>query len=330
MNVAVTGVGALIGQGIIKSLQGTEYNVIGVNSEELGAGLYATKRSYLGFYANDKKFISRIAEICRAEECSILFPGLDAELIPLSNHIDFLKTNGTCPIVSRPEVIEICNDKLKTCMFLRENGFPFLRTYNLRSYSFELDYPVVLKPKKGGSGSIGVFVIENEKQFNFFRETLDIDNYVVQEYVEGEEYTCGTITFGGKCIGVIVMKRQLRGGDTYKAFVVRNSALEDFVSKVVLALNPFGACNIQLRTRNRIPYVFEINARCSGTTAARALAGFNEPKIICDFISKGIDNPTFTIKEIAVLRYWKELAVSYDQIREMKSSHFAVNPGANL
>jgi len=330
MNVAVTGVGGLIGQSIIKSLQGTDYNAIGVNSEELGAGLYATERSYLGFYANDKEFIRRTAEICRAERCSILFPGLDAELIPLSDHIHFLKTNGICPIVSRPEVIEICNDKLQTCIFLRNHGFPFLHTYDLRSYASELDFPVVLKPKKGGSGSIGVFVIENERQFNFFRETLDIDNYVIQEYVEGEEYTCGTITLAGKCIGVIVMKRQLRGGDTYKAFVVRNSALENFVSKIVLALKPFGACNIQLRIKNGVPYVFEINARCSGTTAARTLAGFNEPKIICDFISKGIDNPTFTIKEIAVLRYWKELAVSYDQIREMKSSHFGVNHSAKL
>ena len=43
MNVAVTAVGGVIEQGIIKALQNTEYSVVGINSEVLGAGLYATK-----------------------------------------------------------------------------------------------------------------------------------------------------------------------------------------------------------------------------------------------------------------------------------------------
>jgi hypothetical protein len=47
MSVAVTAVGGVIGQGIIKALQNTEYSVVGINSEVLGAGLYATKKSYI-------------------------------------------------------------------------------------------------------------------------------------------------------------------------------------------------------------------------------------------------------------------------------------------
>ena len=60
MNVAVTGVGGGVGQSIIKALQNTVYNVIGIDGEVLGTGLYTTKKSYLGFYANHPKFIDRI------------------------------------------------------------------------------------------------------------------------------------------------------------------------------------------------------------------------------------------------------------------------------
>ena len=74
---------------------------------------------------------------------------------------------------------------------------------------------------------------------------------------------------------------------------------------------------MQLRLKDGKPYVFEINARCSGTTAARTLSGFNEPKMIADYLLKGIE-PTFAIKEQTILRYWKELVVENDEVSELK------------
>ena len=251
-------------------------------------------------------------------------------MIPLSNNIRKLKTNGILPIVSDPEVITICDDKLKTYEFLKSNNFPYPKTYRLKDYSFELDFPVVLKPQKGGARSIGVFVANNRREFNKYTTDIDINNYIVQEHTEGDEYTCGTVSFEGDCIGAILMKRELRAGDTYKAFVVKDEKLSNFVKTVINTLKPFGACNVQLGLRDDIPYIFEFNARCSGTTASRALAGFNEPKMICDYIFKGIKNPHFEIEEIVILRYWKELVVSYDKVNRMKSEGFLYNEGAKL
>ena len=330
MNVAVTGVGGGVGQSIVKALQNTEYNVIGIDGEVLGAGLYAAKKSYLGFYANHPKFIDRIIEICKKEKCKTVFPGLDAELTLLSNNIERIKANGILPIVSLPEIIEIADDKLETSKFLRSNNFPYIKTYRLKEYTFELDFPVVLKPQKGGARSIGIFIAKDKREFDKYITNIDTNNYVVQEYIQGDEYTCGTVSFESSCIGVILMKRQLRCGDTYKAFVIKDEKLLDFVKSIINVLKPFGACNIQLRMRGNIPYIFEINARCSGTTAGRALAGFNEPKMICDYIFKGINNPHFEIKEIAILRYWKELVVSYGKIEEMKVNGFVYHKGVKL
>ncbi|GAG22535.1 unnamed protein product, partial [marine sediment metagenome] len=84
--VAVTGVGGGVGQSIIKALQNTEYTVIGIDGEVLGTGLYATPKSYVGFYANHPNFANNTIEICKKERCVALFPGLDAELEPLSRN----------------------------------------------------------------------------------------------------------------------------------------------------------------------------------------------------------------------------------------------------
>ena len=330
MNVVVTGVGGGVGQSIIKSLQNTEYNVIGTDSEILGMGLYAVKKSYLGFYANHPKFIDRIIEICKKEKSRIVFPGLDAELIPLSNNIEKLKANDIIPIVSDSKVIKIADDKLETVKFLRRNNFPYIKTYLLKDYTFKLDFPVILKPQKGGARSVGTFLANDKREFDKYITNININNYIVQEYIQGVEYTCGAVSFGSDCVGVILMKRQLRCGDTYKAFIIKDEKLSDFVKNITNILKPFGACNIQLRVRDKIPYIFEINARCSGTTASRVLAGFNEPKMICDYIFKGIDNPYFKIKEIAILRYWKELVVNYDKLEKMKVNNFVNNKEIKL
>ena len=100
MNVAVTAVGGVVGQGIIKCLQNTEYDVVAIDPEELATGLYAARKSCLGLYAKDKEFINRIVEICKTENCKIIFPGMDVELIPLSNQASLLKANGIYPVVS--------------------------------------------------------------------------------------------------------------------------------------------------------------------------------------------------------------------------------------
>jgi|WetSurMetagenome_2_1015567.scaffolds.fasta_scaffold10701_2 hypothetical protein len=48
MSVAVTAIGSVIRQGVIKSLQNTEYSVIEINVEVLGSEVYITKKSYIG------------------------------------------------------------------------------------------------------------------------------------------------------------------------------------------------------------------------------------------------------------------------------------------
>jgi len=330
MNVAVTSVGGAVGQSIIKALQNTEYRTVGINSEVLGAGLYATRKSYMGLYANHPKYVDRLIEICKKEKCTALFPGLNVELTPLSDNIERFKKNDIVPVVSDPAVINICEDKLKTNEFLKRNNFPAPKTYRLKDYSFELDFPVVLKPQKGGCRSIGVHEALDRDEFERIKATIDTDNYLVQEHIDGDEYTCGTVTLDKRCIGAILMKRKLRAGDTHKAFVIKDEKISDFVKTVISTLKPFGACNVQLKLKDNVPYIFEVNARCSGTTASRALAGFNEPKMICDYVSKGITDSYFEIKEIAILRYWNELVVSYDKIEEMKLESSIQNEDVEL
>lgn len=192
-----------------------------------------------------------------------------------------------------------------------------------------LSFPVVLKPKVGGARSHGVRVAKTAASFASASAGLDPAGYVAQEWIDGPEYTCGALCLGGKCHGVAVLRRVLRDGDTYKAFVETNTGLESFVQRVAETLQPFGSCNFQLRVRDGIPYIFEINARSSGTTHCRALAGFNEPRMIAEFLLQG-SVPQPSIRPITVLRYWKELVVENDRVEQATREQRVTGGGSPL
>lgn len=321
IHIGVTGVGGGVGESIVKSLYKTPYSIIGLDADPLAVGLYACDRSRIIPRYTDLQYIRNILSICREEEIAVLFPGLDPELQIFSEHKDEFEKQGVCVVVSDPTVIRTCDDKYETNMFLCNHGISAPKTMIMKDFlkNPEIMYPIILKIKKGGSRSKGMYIIKNEKQLLQIasEKELDENNNVIQEYIEGDEYTCGSVNFNGTCYGVIIMKRILRDGDTYKCFSVKNERIEKVVKKTMEILKPFGACNVQLRLKNGIPYIFEINARCSGTTAARTLCGFNEPKMIVEYLTKGqISKPE--VKELSILRYWKEYALENDEIHVMQ------------
>ena len=317
MNVGILAVGGGIGQSIIKSLKGTKYTTVGIDPNPYAAGLYMADKGRIGTNCNDKKYIQSLIHICQQEKIKFLFPGLDAELEPLSNNFTKLKDAGITAIISDPAVIELSDDKYKLYEFLKEKGFPYIKTVKsiIEADKEGIECPVIVKPRLGGCRSQYVKKCESFKEVDdFIAENKG--EYIIQEYIEGDEYTCGSVSFNKEVIGTIIMKRYLRDGDTYKAYVEENDHIDDFLNRLLPSINPFGPCNVQLRIRDNIPYILEINARCSGTTAARTLAGFNEPEITCNFLNNNIIN--YSIKPIAILRYWEEKVVEYKDIKELK------------
>lgn len=331
VKVLITGVGGGVGQSILKSFQGTGCSVVAADAEYLATGLYAADRAYLIPYAAEAGYIDRLLAICKEENCKFIFPGLDAELSILSRHVDQFKKSGITAVVSAPQVVDLSDDKLATAQFLMKHHFPAPLTVSLADSkdAEDIPLPLVLKPMKGGARSKGVFLIRRQEELRFRLATLDLSNYVAQEYLEEDEYTCGSLNFDGYCHGVIVMKRILRDGDTYKAFVINDPSIKEFVKEVAEKLKPFGPCNFQLKMKEGRPVIFEINARCSGTTYSRALAGFNEPLMTVEYLTTG-KMPAFVIQESTILRYWKELVVDNTRIFKIQKDRKIAGDGQLL
>lgn len=300
--VVVTAVGGGVGQSVLKCLKGSPWRTVGVDLSTRAAGLYLADHGYVGKPAVDPGFVPRLIEICRETEASYLFPGMDAELIPLAEHAEAFAEVGTRLVVSTLEVLRLSDDKLALHRFLESRGFATIPTAaTLDEAEARLGPPYLIKPAVG-CRSIGVRRVARLEQVEL------APGEIIQQYIPGDEYTCGSVSFDGQPLGIIAMRRELRAGDTYKASVDQNSVVLEYVADLIRLMRPFGPCNFQLKLHDGRPYLLEINARCSGTTAARKLAGFNEPLITINHL-EGNPSLPIEIQPIEVYRYWNEVKV---------------------
>jgi carbamoyl-phosphate synthase large subunit len=314
MKVFVTGAGALLGQGIIRALRRSTLNarVIVGDPSPLSAGLYWGDAAYLIPMAKDPVYLDRLGELLRVERPDILIPGTDVELPILSANREAIETAyGTKVIISSPHVVSVANDKWLTSEFLRERGLGFVPSClpgDEERLIDECGFPLIVKPRVGAR-SIGFGIMRDRDQLK--RAIAEQPGIVIQKYVgsEASEYTAGTLTFDGKCRATIVMRRDLRDGNTYRAFAEPFPVLNKAMAEAAAALGAYGPANFQFRLDDGVPRIFEINARFSGTTAVRIHAGFNEVEMCIRHILFGeaVEQPE--IMPVTILRHWSETVV---------------------
>lgn len=315
----VTGAGALLGQGLIRSLRMSELNpiIVAVDPSPLSAGLYWADTSYVVPMAFEQNYMDAIETILELERPDALLIGTDVELeVFATQRLRLEKLWSLKVIVSAPSAIKIADDKFLTYQFLKESGFapPESRLANSAMELVDLfGYPLVAKPRKGAR-SVGFSVVKNGKELN--QALSGAPDMLVQEFLTGAhgEYTAGTLTFEGSCEALIVMRRDLRDGNTYRAFTIQNSEIDSQVKAMAERYNAYGPANFQFRIEDGVVRVFEINCRFSGTTPLRALAGVNEVELALRHTLMGEPIAPSLISDCVFLRHWEETVVPVENL----------------
>jgi carbamoyl-phosphate synthase large subunit len=319
--IGVTGTGSLIGQAIIKSLRASpcsgDYYVVGFDYFNNTIGSYWVNKNYslpdiLDNRISELEWVNTIIDALGNESLQILLIGLDFELKLFAKYRQEMEQMTGCKIVvSGQRVIEIADDKYLTFQFLKNNGLYFPRTYLPSELPDSgIDFPVILKPRVGAR-SRGVYILRNENELS--DKLVNVKDPILQELIgdDSEEYTCGIIYFDHQVKEMIVLKRELRDGNTYSAYYNQSfpDSIYDYIHKIATKLEPYGACNFQLRIDgNGIPKLFEINARHSGTTYMRSLFGFKEVEYVINYVL-GYEMPRFKLKGGFVKRYFEEMFI---------------------
>ncbi len=329
VTIAVSGAGSLMGQGIIKALKMStlDYRLVALDYFPHAVGLYWADVAHLlpdvlSSGVEESEWLEQLNDALRRNHVDVLLVATDFEVPLLAKHRAVVESETGCRvIVSSPEVAEIGDDKWATYQFLKAHGFPcppsLVDLSQLEDFVAKNGFPLIVKPRRGAR-SRGVTLVRNMTELNDGLKMAAAEPIIQRAVGSPEnEYTCGAVVVDGQCLGVIAVRRELRDGNTFRAYLEAAPDSETKVRAVALTLNPCGPANFQLRVSNDGPAIFEINVRFSGTTVIRALAGFNEVEAIVRWAVFGERVPLNRKKSGVVLRYFEELFVSLEEYQRM-------------
>lgn len=272
-NVLVTGIGGNVGQGIIRNIRKTGFDirVVGTNIVDFSAGNHLCDSFYKVPYAYDSGFLETMKEIVNNEKIDLVIPSTDYEIY----HLSAGQTELGCPVAaSGAAVAEAYLDKYLTSQLHKKFGIPFAETFLPSEYDFRFGECIV-KPRKG-RGSRGLFF--NPKQLSGFSD----DEYLVQELCKGQEVTTAFyVNSSNELHGHITMTRSLENGTTSTCWVTRafDGQFEHLLRNLVAHVPIKGSANIQsIITGDGRIVPFEVNCRISGTNSVRSNFGFEDVK----------------------------------------------------
>jgi carbamoyl-phosphate synthase large subunit len=317
-NILVTGVGAVIGYGIIRSLRKSKYdvNIIGIDIYEDAIGQIWCDKFIKGVFANDDNFNDFLKQVIEQNKIDLVIPGIEQDLNRIAKDFDFFKILPTKYAINYPILIKIFNDKWETYNFFSKAGFDLIPTFiegEFEDIKIITGVPMLLKPKQSYA-SKGIHKIFSEEDFLYWKKKLDKD-FMVQKFIdiENSEYTISIFGLGnGNYTNSITLKRKLGpDGATAKAEVVFDSQIDNYINSIVKFSKPIGPTNIQLIKDIGKCFLLEINPRISSSTSIREHFGINEAEMCIEYYIENKIPEIKLIKPGKIRRYLEDL-VTYD------------------
>jgi len=355
ITVGISSIGSGIGQSVVNALKLSSFVVhtVGFGNAPFEYGALDCDHHCRVPAIKDPNYIDRLIERCLEEGVDLLIPGLDDDLLVLSEGEGRFLEAGINLLTASREVITLCRDKYHLSRHLQERTDVFVRGFLAGEFREALeqgkyDFPCVAKPR-GGSGSLGVHLVKDENDLVDLAEDAFLqplispapgDAYAEQfqeEVRKGSvpqvsELSVQVITGkDGTILGKLATLNKLKQGVPVEIFPVDRQEIWTAVDQVMdplLAMDFRGPVNIQGRITEEGVRFFEVNPRFTGLTGLRAQLGFNGVEACLkswfDLLDPGsalrTDPQKFGLRQVA------NRVVALEHHQEGRKYHQALNP----
>ena len=261
---------------------------------EFTPGFFYCDKTYLVPSIMDEfNYIQSLLDICKKENIDMLLSFYDLDYFVISKYINEFKSIGVIPIISSFEVNSIAFDKFKTYQFLKNNGFNTPKTWLSKDYTKlrKIDFPVIVKPRFG-FGSKYIQLANNHDEIEFFLRYYKDNELIIQEFLEGEEYSFDILSDLNSRTIVAVTKRKIkmRAGETDQGYAIHNDRLTNLAYRLSQQLKHVGPLDVDFFMVNDEPFILEFNPRFGGGYPITHLAGVDFTKLIIDMVKGNLDD----------------------------------------
>lgn len=322
INILVTGVGAVIGYGIIKSLRKSKYkcNIVGIDIFHDAVGQVWCDKFIQGVRADSSEFESFINSIVEKENIDLVLPGIEQDLQSLIKNFDKLNQSAKYSLNNK-NIFETFHDKNQTYNFLANKVELIPHIYYCDDLYLKatekFGLPFMLK-QNISYASKGVATIESNEGYDYYLNKFGKNCMAQQKLsIKDSELTCSIFGLGdGNFVNAICLQRELSGeGATKKAINVKiDEKLFDTLRTICKVSKFEGPTNLQFIQYQEKYLLLEINARISSSTSMRETFGVNEAEMCIEYYIENIIPKMRTQKYGTIIRYIED--VYFD------SSHF--------
>lgn len=297
MKVIVTSIGRRVQ--LIEHLKKT-FTVVGVDASDNNAARFFVDEFYKIPRCNQEGYIQALLDIAKKCEADLLIPLYEPEFLLLCEHRHEFELAGTRVLLSDREVIDICNDKTRTQNFFEREE---IKAPKLTEHA-----PAVVKPVCG-MGSQGIFVVNTEEELAAAKVLSD--KYIVQERIEGVEYTIDVLCdFTGHPVSIVPRVRQeVRSGEVSKSVTEHQERIIEDTRHLIKRLNSYGTVigpvTVQcFLTKDQESVFIEINPRFGGGVPLTMEAGVDYGKCLEAFLQgREPEEKYVEFSDISMMRY---------------------------
>lgn len=315
-SILITSIGKRVQ--LIKHLK-KNFKVIGVDAGDLNPAKAFVDEFFKIPRADEEGYIEEILRICEENCVEAVIPLYEGEFNILQSARKEFEKIGVLLVLSNKEILDMCKDKEKTFeYFFMNTDIKVPTVYNEQEVNEIIEnneedsFPLIIKPKDG-MGSQNVFKINNIIELDFFRKY--VRNGIVQEFIEGQEYTVDVLTdLNGQPIYIVPRLRiEVRAGEVVKSRSVYDEDIIEETIKLIKYLDScrdengiglLGPLTIQFfKTENGEIYLIEINPRFGGGVPLSFESGADYSKSLMDMIKGRKTEYIPEFKEVTMLRY---------------------------
>ncbi|TFG18876.1 MAG: ATP-grasp domain-containing protein, partial [Promethearchaeota archaeon] len=292
--------------------------LVGVDVNPLSPGFSLVDKSYvIPPFNKPELYFQKIHAIIQQEQIDVVIPIFSQEIRLFSKRKnEFEQFTGIRLCIPEFEIMEITDDKYNFYLELKKRNLPTPETFVL-SKRANSKFPCVIK-KRRDSGSRSFTRIDNATELSHFIQSsgisvADEESYVIQEFVEGQEYTIDfCCDFNSRFLGAVIRERlEVRDGKCTKGITIKNKTIRELLKKFLEQIGYIGPGNLQgILDKNNKFHIIEFNPRfAAGGLPLTIHVGFNIPYIVCKLIKNSeeiipefIDYPDGMV----MLRYFTE------------------------
>lgn len=285
----------LVALSIIRCLRAESIiNRIDVLSTSANCSTRYSKQINSHFYANtqnDSELLNHLKFLQAKYQSDILVPVFEKDFEFISKNQKTLSTFITVIPVPDFDSFNVALNKRLLAGFSEKNRFPVPRTYYFTDLvqgklsAVNLSYPLMIKPARSWGGS-KIHKVQWSHQLQQFINKHSDQNYILQEYIEGEDLSCNVFYSNGNLITYNIQKRLIREKEFAMSIAIEfidEPRIIEVVDPIMKKLKWHGVANVDLRYNPETDsyYLIEINPRFWGNIIASEIAtGINFPAIL--------------------------------------------------